>query len=145
MHDLKGKAFISGPIQGMENRQGYREKIRRICIRCGYEPIDPWQREKILYKADEPDWWVKVPPLDFIRRDLEDIEKCDVLIAYMPRLSAGTCMELFYAKMKGKKTICICKLKNPSPWITAHSDVIVKRIEELEGALNKIEWERKKG
>jgi len=86
---------------------------------------------------------MKVPPLDFIRRDLEDIEKCDVLIAYMPRLSAGTCMELFYAKMKGKKTICVCRLKNPSPWIVAHSDIIVKRIEELREALNKIKGEKK--
>ncbi|MEM2281554.1 MAG: nucleoside 2-deoxyribosyltransferase [Candidatus Bathyarchaeia archaeon] len=135
---MKGKAFISGPIQGMENRQSYREKIRRICIRCGYEPVDPWQREKVLYKGDEPDWWMKVPPLDFIRRDLEDIEKCDVLIAYMPRLSAGTCMELFYAKLKGKKTICICRLKNPSPWIIAHSDTVIKRIRELGEVLNKI-------
>ncbi|MEM2589527.1 MAG: hypothetical protein QXT44_07020, partial [Candidatus Bathyarchaeia archaeon] len=99
---MKGKAFISGPIQGMEKRQGYREKIRRICIRCEYEPIDPWQREKVLYRGKEPNWWLKVPPLDFIKRDLEDIVKCDVLIAYMPKLSAGTCMELFYAKMKGK-------------------------------------------
>ncbi|MEM2666762.1 MAG: nucleoside 2-deoxyribosyltransferase [Candidatus Bathyarchaeia archaeon] len=143
MHHVRGKAFISGPIQGMEERQSYREKIRRICVRCGYEPVDPWQREKILYKSDEPKWWMKVPPLDFIRRDLEDIEKCDVLIAYMPRLSAGTCMELFYAKMKGKKTICICRLKNPSPWIVAHSDIIVKRIEELREALNKIKGEKK--
>lgn len=81
---------------------------------------------------------MKVPPLDFIERDLKDIEKCDVLIAYLPKLSAGTCMELFYAKMKGKKTICICKLKNPSPWITAHSDITIKSISALEEALNKI-------
>ena len=121
----------------MENRQGYREKIRRICIRYGYTPIDPWQREKVLYRATEPDWWTKVPPLDFIRRDLEDIERCDVLIAYMPRLSTGTCMELFYAKMKGKRTICICRLKNPSPWITAHSDIIIKKISELKITLEK--------
>ncbi|MEM2336204.1 MAG: hypothetical protein QXR79_01565 [Candidatus Bathyarchaeia archaeon] len=37
---MKGKAFISGPIQGMETKQSYRETIRRICIRCGYESID---------------------------------------------------------------------------------------------------------
>ena len=47
-------------------------------------------------------------------------------------------MELFYAKMKGKQTICICKLKNPSPWITAHSDIIIKKISELKEALEKI-------
>jgi len=79
-----------------------------------------------------------VPAADFIKRDLEDIEKCDILIAYMPKLSAGTCMELFYAKMRGKKTICICKIKNPSPWITIHSDIILKRIKELEPTLKAI-------
>ncbi|MBE0520575.1 hypothetical protein IBX35_05995 [Candidatus Bathyarchaeota archaeon] len=68
---------------------------------------------------------------------MEDIEKCDVLIAYLPRLSAGTCMELFYAKLKGKKTICICALENPSPWIIIHSDTILKDIDELEAALKR--------
>ena len=132
------KAFISGPIQGMETRQGYRKRISEICIRFGYEPVDPWQREKIIYKGTEHGWWEKVPAEDFVKRDLEDIEKCHVLIAYMPRLSAGTCMELFYAKMKGKKTICICSLKNPSPWIIVHSDIIIKKIRELENTLKTV-------
>jgi len=120
---MKGKVFISGPIHG---------------IRCGYEPVDPWQREKIIYKGTTHGWWKEVPAADFIKRDLEDIEKCDILIAYMPRLSAGTCMELFYAKMKGKKTICICKIRNPSPWIITHSDIILKKFKELEPALRTI-------
>lgn len=135
---MKGKVFISGPIQGMETKQHYREIIQQICMRCGYEPIDPWQREKIIYRDTDPGWWEKVPAADFIKRDLEDIEKCNVLIAYMPKLSAGTCMELFYAKMKGKKTICICKLKNPSPWIRMHSDIILKDIRELERTLKAV-------
>jgi hypothetical protein len=46
-------------------------------------------------------------------------------------------MELFYAKLKGKKTISICKIKDLSPWIVAHSDVILKEIEELEYALKR--------
>ncbi|MBX5320962.1 MAG: nucleoside 2-deoxyribosyltransferase [Candidatus Bathyarchaeota archaeon] len=132
---MKGKVFISGSIQGRETKQSYRETIKRLCIRCGYEPVDPWQREKILYRGEEPGWWEKVPAADFIKRDLEDIEKCDVLIAYLPQLSAGTCMELFYAKMKGKKTISICQLRNPSPWIIVHSDVVIKKIGELEKVL----------
>jgi nucleoside 2-deoxyribosyltransferase len=132
---MKRKAFISGPIQGIETEQFYRDVIREICICCGYEPVDPWQREKIIYKGVEPGWWMKVPSADFIKRDLEDIEKCDILIAYLPRLSAGTCMELFYAKIKGKKTICICQIENPSPWIIVHSDIILKRIDELENIL----------
>jgi hypothetical protein len=44
-------------------------------------------------------------------------------------------MELFYAKLKGKRTICICEIKSPSPWLTIHSDIIIKKIDELEDAL----------
>ena len=120
----------------MENEQSYRDAIREICIRCGYEPIDPWERERIVYKGTEEGWWNRVPAAEFIRRDLEDIEKCDALIAYFPRLSAGTCMELFYAKLKRKKTICICCIDNPSPWIIAHSDTVLNTIEELEKTLS---------
>lgn len=133
---MKGKVFVSGPIQGMETDQSYRTAIREICARCGYEVFDPWKRERIIYNGSEHGWWNRVPVADFIRRDLEDIEKCDILVAYLPRLSAGTCMELFYAKLKKKKTICICQIEDVSPWITFHSNVILRAIEELEKELN---------
>jgi nucleoside 2-deoxyribosyltransferase len=129
------KIFISGPIQGMEKQQSYRTKIKQICIRCGFEPIDPWQREKILYRDTRPGWWNNVPAASFIQRDLQDIDKSNLLVAYLPKLSAGTCMELFYAKTKGKKTICICQLNQPSPWITHHSDITINTIKELETIL----------
>lgn len=134
---LTMKAFISGPIQGVEAEQSYRDVIREICIRHGYEPVDPWLREKIIYRGTEPDWWIKVPAADFVRRDLEDIEKCDILIAYLPKLSAGTCMELFYAKLKNKKVITISQMNDLSPWIVVHSDIILKNIEELKDALKR--------
>ncbi len=131
------KVFISGPIQGMEDKQEYRAKIRRILEAKGYEVIDPWEREKIIYKASREDWWKNVPPRDFIDRDLRDVERCDVLIAYLPRLSAGTCMELFYAKLKGKKVISIIEFDDPSPWITLHSDVILRSLNELKNYIEK--------
>jgi nucleoside 2-deoxyribosyltransferase len=135
--EMKGKVFLSGPIQGMEENQSYRDVIRDICLRCGYEAIDPWLREKVIYKGGEPNWWRNVSPKGFIKRDLKDIEECDVLVAYLPRLSAGTCMELFYAKLMKKRTITICEIENPSPWILAYSDVILNRIKDLEDLLGK--------
>jgi nucleoside 2-deoxyribosyltransferase len=132
---MKKKAFISGPIQGMENEQSYREDIGKICVRLGYEKIDPWHREKVIYTGDEPYWWTKVPAVDFVERDLRDIDECDVLIAYLPKLSAGTCMELFYAKRKGKLVITISGMDALSPWIVVHSDRVLRSIEELEDAL----------
>jgi nucleoside 2-deoxyribosyltransferase len=135
---MKKKAFISGPILGMENNQAYRDRIREICVKLGFEVIDPWRRERVLYKGDEQCWWSKVPAASFVERDLDDAEKCDVMIVYLPKLSAGACMELFYAKRKGKKVIVISEMECLSPWIVVHSDAIVKRFEELEDALRQI-------
>jgi nucleoside 2-deoxyribosyltransferase len=129
------KVFVSGPIQGMETDQSYRDVIRGICVRYGFEVIDPWEREMVLYSGSELGWWNRVPAEDFIKRDLEDIKRCDILVAYLPKLSAGTCMELFYAKLSGRKTISICMINNPSPWIVVHSDIIIGAIWELEQVL----------
>ena len=131
-------AFISGPIQGMETNQAYRKIIGKICTRLGFETVDPWLREKRLYGKDEPCWWTKVPAERFVERDIVDIGRCDVLIAYLPQLSAGACMELFYAKRKGKKVIVVSNMSRLSPWIVVHADKIVKRFEELEDALKQV-------
>ena len=136
---MKKKAFISGPILGMETNQSYRKKITEICVKLDFEVIDPWRREKILYKGREKCWWPKVPASGFIQRDLDDAERCDLMIVYLPKLSAGACMELFYAKRKGKKVIVVSEMECLSPWIIMHSDGIVRSFEELEGALKKLQ------
>ena len=132
---MKKIVFISGPIQGMENDQSYRKVITEICNRLDYEVIDPWLREKVIYRKDESCWWSKVPVPDFVQRDLEDAERCDVMVVYLPRLSAGACMEMFYAKRKGKKVIVVSEIDCLSPWITFHSDVVVTDFVALEEEL----------
>jgi nucleoside 2-deoxyribosyltransferase len=132
------KAFISGPIQGMESQQDYRLVISQICARLGLGVIDPWLRERVLYNRDEPCWWNNVPAEGFVQRDLDDADQCDLMIVYLPRLSAGACMELFYAKRKGKKIVVVTEMSCLSPWIVVHSDIIVKKLDELESALKKL-------
>jgi hypothetical protein len=134
---MKKKAFISGPILGMENDQSYRKIITEICVKLGYDVLDPWQRERVLYKGDEQCWWDQVPTEGFIRRDLEDAQLCDVMIVYLPKLSAGACMELFYAKRKDKKVVVVSEIKCLSPWIVAHADIVVKDFSALEEALKR--------
>jgi len=126
------KAFISGPIHGVEEKQGYRETLTRILTDNGCTVLDPWKREKALYSSTGRKWWENVPREWFIKRDLEDIENCDLLVAYLPIVSPGSCMELFYAKLKGKKTVVIHQLKDPSPWIVFHADYVFKSIKEFE-------------
>ena len=136
---MKKKVFISGPILGMETNQSYRETITEICVKLGFDVIDPWRREKILYRGREKCWWPNVPAAGFVQRDLDDAERCDVMVVYLPKLSAGACMELFYAKLKGKKIVVVSDMECLSPWIIIHSDAIVKSFNELEEALKKLQ------
>jgi nucleoside 2-deoxyribosyltransferase len=129
---MTAKVFIAGPIQGVETEQGYRNVITDICKKLGFEVIDPWLREKVIYNREEPCWWNKVPAEAFVQRDLDDAERCDIMVVYLPRLSAGACMELFYAKRKGKKIFVVSDMVCLSPWIVVHSDNIVADFAKLE-------------
>lgn len=137
LHNKK-KAFIAGPIHGMEHDQSYRNDLRKILEECGYVVLDPWQREKVLYSHEnEQEISRKSNIPGFIRRDLRDIELCDIFVVYLPRISAGACMELFYAKQFNKTTIAIVNLKDVSPWIIYHADFIVENINDFEKFMKK--------
>ena len=107
---LKKQVFISGPIIGMEKQQDYRLSITEIAHKLGFDIIDPWKRERVIYNGTEECWWDKVPTFDFVQRDLDDADRCDVMVVYLPILSAGACMEMFYAKRKGKNIIVVSPL-----------------------------------
>ena len=132
---MKKQVFISGPILGMENNQDYRRTVTDICLKMGFDVIDPWNREKVFYKGDEECWWNTYTTYDFVQRDLSDADRCDIMVVYLPKLSAGACMEMFYAKRKGKKIIVVSEMECLSPWIIAHSDIIIRSISQLEAAL----------
>ena len=132
---MKKQLFISGPILGMEKNQDYRKTITEIASKLGFDIIDPWNRERVLYNGTEDCWWDKVPVFDFVQRDLDDADRCDVMVVYFPILSAGACMEMFYAKRKGKKVVVVSEIKYLSPWIVFHSDIIIKDLSRLEEAL----------
>jgi nucleoside 2-deoxyribosyltransferase len=135
VNGMKKQVFISGPIIGMEKQQNYRKTITEVCAKLGFEVIDPWKRERVLYNGTEECWWDKVPTFDFVQRDLDDADGCDIMVVYLPILSAGACMEMFYAKRKNKKIIVVSEMKCLSPWIVFHSDTIIKSFAGLEEAL----------
>ncbi len=132
------KVFISGPILGMEKQQDYRQTITAIATKLEIEIIDPWKRERVLYNGTEECWWDKVPVFDFIQRDLDDADRCDIMVVYLPILSAGACMEMFYAKRKGKTIIVVSPIECLSPWVVFHSDVIIKTFDKLENTLQEV-------
>ncbi len=134
---MKKHVFISGPIIGMEKQQDYRKTITEIVESLDMQVIDPWKRERVLYNGTEECWWDKVPTFDFVQRDLDDADQCDVMVVYLPILSAGACMEMFYAKRKDKKVIVVSPIKCLSPWIVFHSDTIIKDFSQLGDALKR--------
>lgn len=137
---MKKKVFISGPILGMENNQDYyRKTITDIGQKLGFDVIDPWKRERFLYKGTEECWWNTYTKYDFVQRDLDDADRCDIMVVYLPKLSAGACMEMFYAKRNGKKVIVVSDMECLSPWIIFHSDLVIKSFSQLEESLKKIE------
>ncbi|MBS7611662.1 nucleoside 2-deoxyribosyltransferase [Candidatus Bathyarchaeota archaeon] len=128
---MKLRVFLAGPIHGFENRQEYRAILADMLEKAGCEVVNPWQREKLIYRGGVESSKLKT----LVERDLKDIDGCDIFLAYIPILSAGVCMELFYAKRSEKKTVAICEIDNPSPWIIVHVDYMFKSIEEFKQSL----------
>ena len=134
------KVYIAGPIQGWENRQEYRQSISEVLTKfsnlanLNIQILDPWKREMVMYSGQTSD-------NSFIQRDLRDIDRADVVIAYEPQKSPGTCMELFYAKRFAKKLVIVItsqEREKLSPWIVYHADMIVRKIEDIPKALQKL-------
>ncbi len=124
------RAYVAGPIQGAERRQSYRAKLRLLLGDVGFEVIDPWERERLIYRG-------RMNELDklkgLVKRDLLDVEASSIFVAYLPKHSAGTYMELFYARSLGKPTFIISKLKGLSPWVIVNTTRLFKSLDEFEG------------
>jgi len=138
---MKKHVFISGPILGMEDNQDYyRNTITVISQKLGFEVIDPWKREKCDYTNDfeeHDDLGDCKNYRRIVQCDLDDADRCDVMVVYLPQLSAGACMEMFYAKRKGKIVIVVSDLPKLSPWIKVHCDVLITNFDMLEETLGK--------
>ncbi len=123
------RAYIAGPIQGLEEKQEYREVLAGLLQEYGFKPVDPWLREQAYYRGPASGTG---EAYKLVRRDLLDLQYCELMVAYMPELSAGVAMEIYYAKSKGKKVYLISPIGDLSPWLLAHVDKVFKTIRELE-------------
>jgi len=130
---LQGKVYIAGPVHGMEDNQRYRQKLKQILASKGFSAIDPLERQKLNSSNSTG---ISLSPKEIINGDLNCLGECDFLVAFLPQVSAGTCMELFYAKTMNKKTIVISSMDALSPWIIGHADHIFKTAEDFENWLS---------
>ncbi|MGQ9718364.1 MAG: nucleoside 2-deoxyribosyltransferase [Nitrososphaerales archaeon] len=73
-----------------------------------------------------------------VEHDLDLIKESDVVVALLDRPSYGVAVEVYFAKMMGKKVVVISKKEVPSPWPIALSDRIVDDEEQLTLALREL-------
>jgi len=75
---------------------------------------------------------------EITKHDLDFIKKSDVLVALIDRPSYGVSVEIYFAKIMGKKVITMSKRSVPSPWPIALSDRIINDEEQLVSALREL-------
>ena len=130
---MQCKVYIAGPVHGMKNDQRYRQTLKQVLTSNGFKAVDPLERQKLnLLSATKTNF----SPKEIIVSDLNCLRQCDLFVAFLPMISAGTCMELFYAKMMNKETVVISSMGDLSPWIVGHADHIFNTFEDFERWLN---------
>lgn len=130
--------YLAGPISFAEDLQDYRKSLSEGLLRISskFKIHDPWEREQSniqevkssteLAGAEEK----KAIAEDVITRDLEDISKCDMTIAYMFRIGAGTSMEIFWSsRILGKPVVIVYTpseegVEGVPLWLYGHANLI---------------------
>lgn len=73
-----------------------------------------------------------------VENDLSKVDEADVIVLIADKPSFGAMAEAFYAYLKGKTIVALCKDKVKSPWPIFFSNKIVKDENELLNTLKNI-------
>ena len=120
--------YLSGGIANLDYHQvhGWREVCKDHYRGFPIRLIDPTRND---YRSEENGISLALAR-QIAKRDKMDIMDSDITLAYCPRPSWGTAMEIIYAFEKGKWVVVVCDSPAPSPWLLAHADILVKTFEE---------------
>jgi nucleoside 2-deoxyribosyltransferase len=104
--------YLAGPIQGCTDSEAkdWRDAARMM-LRGNV--IDPMTRD---YRGVEEEFVA-----DIVNGDKADIRKCRSVLAYCPRPSVGTSMEIFYAWTLRIPVVAVVPAGPVSPWLRYHS------------------------
>lgn len=111
--------YLAGPINGCTDAEAldWRRDLTRRLEQLGHTVISPMVRD---YRGQE-NANVNV----IVSGDKADIDSCTHLIAYCPKPSVGTSMEVLYAWERGRRVIIYAPPQAPiSPWLQYHAHSI---------------------
>lgn len=120
--------YLAGPIMGTTDAEmrGWRDELIQRLPK--FEFIDPAKRD---YRGRESD-----SVREIVEQDKANIDACRIVVAYCPRPSVGTSMEILYAHQGGLRVLAWVPPDSPvSPWLTYHSHRIYRYGFEVESAL----------
>jgi nucleoside 2-deoxyribosyltransferase len=126
------RVYLAGPINNTTDAQmhGWRDDLNGRMPRVEF--VDPTVRD---YRGTED---LNVAAI--VENDKDDIDTCEVVVAYCPFPSVGTSMEVLYAWQQGKRVLIFAPPNAPvSPWLRYHSHAVRNFAVEVESQL--ITWE----
>lgn len=106
--------YLCGPINGCSDAEckDWRESAKAL-LGDRFNILDPMRRD---YRGREA-----VYVNEIVRGDYADIDASDIVLVAADAPGWGTAMELHYASLKGKVTMCFCGASRISPWLRYHS------------------------
>jgi nucleoside 2-deoxyribosyltransferase len=111
------KIYLAGPIPTQNNwRDIISKKISQI------------NSDVTIYNPEN--FENTYSPATIVNYDKSIIKNCDLLIANITRLSAGTSMEILYAWERDIPVLLIANKEIKNPWLIYHSSFIVKNLKE---------------
>ena len=126
--------YLSGGIKDLTDEQAYGWRKGVVEHYKGYD-VRILVPTRLQYR---PDMDIHAACLWLTKRDKVAILDSDIVLAYCPRPSWGTAMEIIYAQEHGKWVITVCDDPEPSPWLMAHSDAIVGTFKEAYSEVKKV-------
>lgn len=116
--------YLAGPINGCTDAEAYDWRDDMTHRLSGFEILSPMARD---YRGKEDESVEEI-----VEGDKADIDASDIIIAFCPKPSVGTSMEVFYAWERGKTVIVYAPGDAPvSPWLRYHSTAIYRTAEEV--------------
>lgn len=105
--------YLAGPINAASDAEayGWRVRAKRVLARAGIDctlPVDFRGREDENATA-------------IVERDLADIARADLLLAYCWQASVGTSMEIRHAAAELRKPVIVVASRPVSPWLRYHA------------------------
>lgn len=112
--------YLCGPINDCTDDEctTWREKAKKHLPKT----LDPMRRD---YRGREADCVEEI-----VEADVEDILNSDILLAFCPKPSVGTSMEIFFAHSLGMPVVTVVpEGASWSPWLTYHTTYPVRTLD----------------